>query len=130
MAAPSRIALVIEDEAIVRQIVERMLEKLGYSVLSAEDGAAGVAQFERSGADITLVFLDMTMPRMGGEATLRALRARRPDVPVILASGHSAEDEKLAFLEEFHGVGFLHKPFGLQALSDTLTQLFADASAP
>jgi CheY-like chemotaxis protein len=120
-----RVALVVDDEPIVREISERMLQHLGFSVLSEEDGLAAIRTFEQRRHSITLVFLDMTMPRLGGEATVRRLRDVRPDVPILLASGYASDSERLAFMRDFSNIGFLHKPFDLHQLEQAVEALLA-----
>jgi signal transduction histidine kinase/CheY-like chemotaxis protein len=118
-AAPRRgprMALVVDDEPVVREIASRMLQQIGFSVIAAEDGYEAVRRFEECGEQLSLVVLDMTMPRLGGEATLRRIRQLAPNVPVLLASGYPADHEKLAFMHEHAHVSFLHKPFDLAEL--------------
>ncbi|HKU42970.1 MAG TPA: PAS domain S-box protein, partial [Polyangiales bacterium] len=81
--------LVIDDDAGVRSIARRMLETFGFSVLEAADGESGAAAFIEHAGDCALVLLDMTMPKLNGEETLRAIRRVRSDVPVLLMSGYN-----------------------------------------
>ena len=78
--------LVIDDEEIVRRTARAALEHYGYRVIVAENGTDGL-NLLRNGETIHLVLLDMTMPMMSGEETLKYLRQLRPDLPVILSSG-------------------------------------------
>jgi CheY-like chemotaxis protein len=84
--------LLVEDEEEVRQVARRMLRRCGLDVITADDGMAGVTAFSEFSDEITLVLLDTTMPRLGGEQALRAMRRIRPDVRIILTSGYSEED--------------------------------------
>ena len=61
------------------------------------------------------MLLDLTMPRMGGEETLAALREIRPDLPVVLSSGYH-EPEAVTNLERAHAVGFIQKPYRFDEL--------------
>src|SRR5206468_9724779 len=81
--------LVVDDEAMIRQLATLALERLGYSVLTAENGREAVKIFEQREADITAILLDMSMPVMGGEQALQQIRSIRSDVPVLVASGDS-----------------------------------------
>src|SRR5262249_7505126 len=81
--------LVVDDEEIVRRTASVTLDTHGYRVFLAANGQEAVDLFAGMADEISLVLLDLTMPVMSGEATLRRLRAIRPDVPVILSSGYN-----------------------------------------
>ncbi len=103
------VVLVVDDEATVRRVAQQALERRGYSVLVAANGLEAVDLFKENAAHIDLVLLDLTMPVMGGEETLRCLRRIRADIQVILSSGY---DEKEA-ARRFSGMpvsGFIQKP--------------------
>jgi len=109
--APARgTLLVADDEEVVRSMAGRILEQAGFDVLSAVDGRQAVEIFREHAPRISAVLLDLTMPHLGGEEALRAIREIRPDVPVVLTSGYSESD----IAPRFEGVrleGFLQKPF-------------------
>jgi PAS domain S-box-containing protein len=143
-AAPRQIAgsgwrgrgtvLVIEDEEGVREVVGRMLERLGLHVLTAADGVDAIRVLdehdsERDGV-VTAALLDLSMPRMGGLETLQQLRERMPDLPVILMSGYTEQEVGLKILDSAGGaVAFLQKPFLPDDLSAALRQLSQSAIA-
>ena len=107
--------LVIDDEEAVRNVARMMLERAGFTVLTAADGREGLEVFQRRAEEIGVVLLDLTMPHMNGEEAFRALRHIRADVPVILASGYSEQDTSAQFAGK--GIaGFVQKPFGLEKL--------------
>ncbi|MHC1743126.1 MAG: PAS domain-containing protein [Syntrophobacteraceae bacterium] len=113
-AAPSEkggLVLVVDDEPIIRSMTERMLtRKLGYEVITAKDGSEAVAIFRERREDIRMVLLDLSMPGMNGWETLAALRALRPDIPVVLASGHD-EARVMQSAHSDRPQAFLHKPY-------------------
>jgi CheY-like chemotaxis protein len=111
--------LVIDDEKTVRDTLREMLLPLGWEVLTAPDGAAGVALFEERAQDIRLVVLDLSMPGLTGEQTFHALREHDPEVPVVLSSGFS-EEEAVRRFEGLGLSGFLQKPYRLETLVDTI----------
>jgi two-component system cell cycle sensor histidine kinase/response regulator CckA len=120
--------LLVEDDAGVREVAERMLSTLGYRILVARDGAEGVESF-RDGLDrVDLVLLDLTMPRMGGEEALVEIRQLRPDARVVLCSGYGEEaaTERVA---RAGLAGFLHKPYTLAKLAEALA-VARGAAAP
>jgi PAS domain S-box-containing protein len=100
--------LLVDDEPMIRTLGETLLTSNGYRVLLAGDGEQGVELFRTRHADIDLVILDLTMPRMNGRDALKQLLAIDPSVRVLLSSGYSAEQGG----SETPGVvGFLHKPY-------------------
>lgn len=107
--------LVVDDEDVVRAVARMMLEFVGYTVLVASDGVDAVEVFRQHADEISVVLLDMSMPRMNGEQTFDAIRAIRPDARVILSSGYQERET----IERFSGKGlaaFLPKPYQFQAL--------------
>ncbi|MEX2181610.1 MAG: ATP-binding protein [Gemmatimonadaceae bacterium] len=107
--------LVVDDEAALRRICRRALEQVGFSVLEAEDGLRGLEVYRESPDDVDLVVLDLTMPRMGGAEVLAILRAERPDLPVVIASGYDRA-ENHGDLPADARVRYLQKPFGTATL--------------
>ena len=98
-----------------------MLERMGFAVQEAADGRAAVQAFSGSAAHYRLVLLDLTMPHMDGKAAFHAMRRIRPDVPVILMSGHSEETATRFFLAE-RLAGFVQKPFLFEHLRAAVCQ--------
>ena len=84
----SGLVLVVDDENMVQEAARRTLERAGYTVISASDGASALDLLERHRDRIRLVILDMTMPGLSGEETLEQMRSICPDVPVVLSSGY------------------------------------------
>ena len=106
----SETILVIDDESIVRQMVVEILKGRGYRVISAATGEEGVELFREIKERISLVFLDLVMPGMGGEATFRAIRELRSDVPILLTSGF-AQEELSERLIRAGAAGLVFKPY-------------------
>jgi PAS domain S-box-containing protein len=122
--------LVVEDEEGVREVVGRMIERLGFEVITAEDGVAAVDVLDRHRGSLAAVLLDLSMPRMGGQETLRHLRERRPDLPVIVMSGYTEQEAVTKLLDGTGGaVGFLQKPFLPEDLASVLRHASLPASA-
>ncbi|OGV69274.1 MAG: hypothetical protein A3K19_33565 [Lentisphaerae bacterium RIFOXYB12_FULL_65_16] len=101
--------LLADDEETVRVVGERMLQKLGFTVVTAVDGRAAIEQFAARAAEIRCVILDLTMPHVDGREALEAILKVSPDVPVIVASGYS--EEALSEAETRRVAGFLRKPY-------------------
>jgi CheY-like chemotaxis protein len=106
----SATVLVIDDEETVRVVTRRVLERSGFRVLTAADGLDGLDVFRAHQSDISVVLLDVTMPRMGGEETFRQLRVLSPEVRVVLASGYSEQEATSQFAGKGLA-GFIEKPF-------------------
>ena len=120
-ASTEETVLVVEDDAVLRTTAEAMLRRLGYRVLTAEDGEVAVQIFQTRASEIHIVLCDLSMPRMDGWKTLEALREIRPDIPVVLTSGHV---ESMAMSGK-HKEGpqlFLHKPYRKAQLQSALTR--------
>jgi PAS domain S-box-containing protein len=101
--------LLVDDEPLVRNLGRTILESFGYHVLLASDGQEAVEVYLREKPHIDLVILDLTMPRVSGRDALRQLRAIDPDVPILFASGYSAEH--LTQEDHDHTAGFVNKPY-------------------
>jgi DNA-binding NtrC family response regulator len=112
--------LVVDDDETVRAVAQHMLERSGFTVITARDGAEGVALFESARDRIALVLLDLTMPTLGGEEAFRAMRQRRPDVRVVLMSGYSSQELASRYGSEGMA-GFIQKPFRVEELDACLT---------
>jgi len=123
----SGLILVIDDEETIREVACMLLSEMGFDVITAADGQEGVDVFSQQQGKFTGVILDMTMPRMGGEACYHALRELDPDIKVILSSGYSAEDATACF--QGQGLaGFIQKPYLIDAFQDMVVRCFSDAS--
>jgi hypothetical protein len=116
--------LVIDDEAAIREITKETLETYGYKVLSASDGAEGVAVFAESKKEIKVVITDILMPIMDGTAAILVMQKIRPDVKVIATSAMTTEGQ-ISTLAKSNVLAFLTKPYTaeklLKALAAALT---------
>ena len=104
--------LIIEDEQSYREATAFMLRREGFEVAEAEDGAAGLAEMERNGAD--LVLLDLMMPGMPGTEVCRQLR-QRSNVAVIMVTARDSEVDKVVGLE-LGADDYVTKPFSHREL--------------
>lgn len=118
-SAPRGAVLVVDDEEIVRRIARAALDQMGYQVIEAENGVQAVELFRIRHDEVSVVILDLTMPVMSGEETLRKLRAIDPQVKVILSSGFNEADATKHFAGK-NLAGFLQKPYTLTRLSERL----------
>ncbi len=109
--------LLVDDEEMILKVGERMLSKLGYSVITAKGGKEAMKVFQGNGHDIDIVILDMIMPEVNGEEVFNFIRRIRPDMKVLLSSGYSADGEARKIMEMGCN-GFIQKPFDLKELSN------------
>ena len=111
-----RTVLVIDDEDLVRNVVARMIEDLGYAAVTAADGPSGLDVIDRQQIDAVLV--DLTMPRMSGADVIAALRTKKPGLPVVLCTGYDRDRKG-----PVNADAYLPKPFRIEALEQTLTKI-------
>jgi two-component system cell cycle sensor histidine kinase/response regulator CckA len=114
--------LIAEDEDSVREITVSTLEKYGYNVLAANDGADAVAIYAQNKDKIKVVLMDMMMPVMDGHASIRTIRKINPGIKIVAVSG-LAEKDKLKSVAAYTNA-FLPKPYTaerlLKAMHDVL----------
>ncbi len=104
------LVLVIDDEAVVRRSLGRMLQSMDLEVVGAEDGPTGVELYREHSERIALVVLDLIMPGMDGEQVMAVLLGINPRVRVLIVSGYH-DDAKVNTLSSAGAAGFLPKPF-------------------
>jgi len=114
--------LIVDDEESVRKMAERMLDHIGFDVLTVSNGRDAVTLYQEQMEKISFVLLDMTMPGMNGAETFHELRKIDPEVKVIIASGYSEQDIATRFSGEQLS-GFCQKPFRYDTLKDTATKV-------
>jgi CheY-like chemotaxis protein len=107
-ATPQSI-LLVDDEKMALMLVKQILSEAGYRVATAQSGFECLDLFRLHPRAYDLVLLDLTMPFMDGEETLRRLREIRSDVSVVLCAGF-IEQEKLDRLMSAGLAGYLRKP--------------------
>jgi PAS domain S-box-containing protein len=108
--------LFADDEPPVRTVGRRILERLGFHVVLAQNGRMAIDEFTRRADEISLVILDLTMPEMTGDQALVEIKRLRPEVPIVLISGFG-EEEVLERLSDVAIDGFLKKPFRVEDFS-------------
>jgi DNA-binding NtrC family response regulator len=110
---------VVDDEELVRRSTVRLLEQAGYHVLTARDGMEAIERYKEHCAEVSLVLLDLMMPKMSGEQVFRALKKIDGNVRVLVTSGYSDEDKARSVIES-GAAGFLQKPYDAAGLSDAM----------
>uniref|UniRef100_C6E2J0 histidine kinase n=1 Tax=Geobacter sp. (strain M21) TaxID=443144 RepID=C6E2J0_GEOSM len=111
--------LLVDDEETILELGREMLKELGFEVVTAGDGWEAVEVFQ-SRDDISLVILDLTMPRLDGEECFRALRRLDPQLKVVMSSGFTQQE----VTDKLDGIaGFIQKPYKLSTLRELLRSL-------
>jgi two-component system, cell cycle sensor histidine kinase and response regulator CckA len=114
--------LLVEDQPQVRALLTTSLERLGYDVLSAKDGADALSLVEGEQPDLDLVITDVVMPGMDGLELADRLRVASPDLDVLFMSGYAdTSDDR----HRTYGRGFLQKPFSIHELSAEVGRILA-----
>ena len=114
--------LLVDDEHMVIDIGKEILEKLGYTVITAASGTEAMQLFKKNQKNIDLVILDMIMPDMSGRDTFENLKACQADVKVLLSSGYSIDGQATEILNS-GCKGFIQKPFNLKQLSRKMREI-------
>lgn len=119
--------LVIEDESIIRAALIDILQMAGFSTFEAENGRVALDNFQNHLHEIDMVILDMTMPVLSGDKTLKALREKKADLPILILSG-LGEVEIASEFRQMAQVSFLPKPFHVEQLIQMINEILpADA---
>jgi signal transduction histidine kinase/CheY-like chemotaxis protein len=118
VAAPLRV-LVAEDQPEVRSLIERVLTRAGYAVVMAPEGHSALALGHEMGSTVGVLVTDYDMPGMRGDLLAVALRAQRPELPVVLMSGFASEGWPAELVNAPH-TALVEKPFTPQQLTQAV----------
>lgn len=113
--------LLVDDEDVILEVNEKIMQSLGYKVLSANSGKGAVEIYKQNQDKIDIVVLDMIMPDIGGGEAYELLRKINPDAKVILSSGYSINGQASEILARGCR-GFIQKPFNITDLSRKLRE--------
>jgi CheY-like chemotaxis protein len=114
MIQPLRI-LMAEDEWLAAEVLEEGLLDAGFEVLPARDGEAAL-ELVTAGAGFDVLLTDLRMPRLDGRELIARLRARRPDLPVVVMTGFPPNDGSAGLHDGSAPLRLLTKPFDLGKL--------------
>lgn len=118
----NELVLVVDDESSIRQLAQKTLERFGYRVLLAANGAEAVSLYALHQQEIAVVLTDMAMPVMDGPATIVALQSMNPRVKIVGSSGLNTKGH----VTKTTGVGikyFVPKPYTVEAMLQTLNKV-------
>lgn len=103
--------LLVDDDALIQDAVGSMLDFLGFHAVLTSSGEEALARLS-AGLQPAMVILDMDMPGLGGAGTLPQLRAMRPNLPVLIATGR-VNETVMDLTRCYSEVGLMPKPFDL-----------------
>jgi PAS domain S-box-containing protein len=121
--------LFAEDEAPLRSVAQRALERLGYRVLLAADGEEALQMFYAHEGEIDLVISDSVMPKLGGVDVYEALRNHEPPIRFLIASGYSPTSVGQPHQPSVR-IPFLRKPWTLSELARRVRDVLDDETGP
>ncbi len=127
--AKGELILLVDDEASVRNLLTTVLLNHGYEVITARDGAEGVAVFKENRDRVALVITDIFMPKNNGRNFVDLIRPLRPDIRVLFMSGLEANGSGRDPGRKTSKDPFLLKPFKPASLLNTIHQVLHPDSA-
>jgi len=113
------VVLLVDDEAPLRHLTKRLLERFGFQVIVCENGADALALWRQERSRIAAIVSDVTMPEMDGHALRCAVRGEAPALPILLLSGYAQQP----MADWGASDGFLEKPFTREELLAAMTTL-------
>ncbi len=111
--------LLVDDEAVVLNTTRRMLETLGYSVLSAESGQQAIELAEKNQRDIDVILLDKRMPGFSGAQVFEPLQTILPNAKIIMISGKGFDADDAPLIEA-GAATILEKPILIGTLAPVM----------
>lgn len=121
--------LLVDDEAAVRGVAEGVLKHHGYNIVCAEDGLDALDVYEKHKDSISLVLLDLTMPRLSGQETLVELRKRYGHVPIIVCSGYLVDLHGFEEETGFRPEAAIQKPYNIKDLAGKVREVLDNTSS-
>jgi CheY-like chemotaxis protein len=121
----NEVVLLVDDEEAIRSTSKKLLERFGYRVLLAENGAEAVSLYARQRNEIAVVLTDMAMPIMDGVATIVALKSINPRVKIISSSGLAVNGSTA----KASGAGvkhFIPKPYTAEVMLQTVHKILQE----
>ena len=118
----SETVLLVDDEKVIVEVAKKMMESLGYRVLTARSGREAISIYEKKHDSIDLVILDMIMPYLSGKEVFDRMKKKDPHVKVLLASGYSLKGQAQEIMDSGCR-GFIQKPFDTAELSKKIREV-------
>ncbi len=112
------------DDPAIRELVETILEKVGYQVIMAVDGEQAIELYSNHQTAIDLIMLDVIMPKTGGKQAYEAIREIAPDVRCLFTSGYSNNGVHTGFVLS-EGLELIQKPYNPSQLLRQIRSILA-----
>ena len=116
------LVLLVDDEKLLLEMGQRLLEKLGYRAVVAENGEQAVNLYRQHQEQVALVILDVILVGVSGAETLKRLRELNGDLKVLVSSGFGRDSEPKLLLD-MGADGFLQKPYGIEEISRAICKV-------
>jgi len=113
--------LIIDDEAIIGDLLEDVLGNEGLGVICAQDGQTGLELYKKYINEIGLILLDIILPGMDGQEVMHQIKKINPEIKILIISGFSEVNVKNKLIAE-GVVGFIPKPFSIIHITETVKQ--------
>jgi two-component system chemotaxis response regulator CheY len=122
--------IVADDSQVMRMIIEKIVNSLGYEAVHAGNGQEVLSVLEKGCGDTDLILLDWNMPVLNGLETLRRIKKSRTtrDIPVLMVSTESEEDKIQQVMNAGAG-GYISKPFTAESLAAVIRKMKEKRSA-
>lgn len=120
-----KFVLIVDDNDLVRNLIETILSDAGFNVITAASGAEAIDQVSENGKTIACVLQDLSMPVMPGEQIIAEMHKIEADLPVIVLSADDA-GYSASRLSDLNIAGYLQKPFEADALVDKVREIVRD----
>ena len=114
--------LLVEDEELLRTMGEELLEAMGFTAITAENGREALRIYRDRSGEIDVILLDLIMPVVGGIEAYHELRTISPTVPIIICSGYGVDSVEDVIAQDQHA-GFVHKPYKPGELRDVIVKM-------
>ncbi|HEA47257.1 MAG TPA: response regulator [bacterium] len=114
--------LVVDDEAVIRDLLKRILETKGHQVTMVKDGSEALDKIKEEPFDV--IFLDIVMPGIGGLKACQTIETINPEIKIVMMTGYGTEvEEEIEKALKAGAYECLYKPFTIQELLDTLEKV-------
>lgn len=118
--------LIVDDEQLIRQMMQSSLEVMGFSCIEAADGVTALERFNEHRHSVRMVILDLVLPRRHGREVLAEIRKLDAGKPVLVISGFSHE-EQARDLAGYEKIAFLQKPFTMSLFQQKVSELLKES---
>ncbi len=116
------LALVVDDEPIIRKVAAAILSEMGFDVIHAEDGEEGIRVFIENKEELSFIILDLMMPRKSGIEVLTEIKKHNEDIKVLIASG-TKKDDSIDEILKYKNVSYIEKPYSFDQLTNVVKAL-------